>query len=163
MQGHPSARSRSCRVFFMSLFWRVCIFSFTLKQLVPPGAALSPAAAPAPAVCSALVCPPATEGAAHWWQTSGCRGSLWTLERARTYHASANRQKTQCATTTPKPRNPPNILAKATRHPHRKVRISSLLNRETSYFNLTFRHPGEGWQTYKRNLKICVCLIIDAN
>lgn len=40
------------------------------------------------------------------------------------------------------PRKPSSILAKATRHPHRKVRINSLLNRETSYFSLTFRHPG---------------------
>lgn len=83
MQGHPSATGRSYRV-FQSLFWRVCVSPFTLKQQVPPGAAPSPAAAPVPAACSAPACPPATAGGAHWWQTSGCRDSLWTLQRTRT-------------------------------------------------------------------------------
>lgn len=155
MLGHPSARCRSCRVSLKSLFRGGCIFSFILKQRVPPRAALSPAADPAPAVCSALVCPPATEAEAHWWLTSGCRGSLWTLERARIYHASANTK----GYNNPKAKSirdsqgkPPTCWPRQPDHPHRDVRISSLINRETSYFNLTFR---------QKSIKICI--ITDAN
>lgn len=96
MQGHLSATGRSYRV-SQSLFWRVCISPFTLKQRVPPGAAPSPAAAPVPAACSAPACPPATAGGARWWQTSGCRGSLWTLQTRTRVSANTGLRATMSA------------------------------------------------------------------
>lgn len=157
MQGHPSAWSSSWRFFHVS-FLKGLHFLLTLKQRVPPAAALSPAAAPARAVCSVPVCPPATAAGAHWWQTFGCRGSLWTLQRATTHRARATHKRLG-VTTPPKPTDSQgNLPTSWPWHPHNSTGRSepAASNRETPFQS----DPG---RDDRPTVKICTRLSTDTN